>query len=265
MLFASHMLTCCALKDPADFLRGTFVANVFLEYITYSRRFSPELLAFLERLLRHKALKFEADSASIQGKQDLKLSLKALGSSQVEMNDELRVKLIHAGVKLAEKCASLYEALPSYPEISASLLSVCQALDSRAYPESLKALVESTLAKLSQKVERKPLRPSKKPPPMKRLLEPKFSMKFDGRKHFMGGEKKAELKRLNYKHKKEMKGAMREIRRDNQFLAHHVLKERLQRDAERKEKVKRIYQELASQEGEFKALKRKKEKLSNRM
>lgn len=265
MLFASHMLTCCALKDPADFLRGTFVANVFLEYITYSRRFSPELLAFLERLLRHKALKFEADSPSIQGKQDLKLSLKALGSSQVEMNDELRVKLIHAGVKLAEKCASLYEALPSYPEISASLLSVCQALDSRAYPESLKALVESTLAKLSQKVERKPLRPSKKPPPMKRLLEPKFSMKFDGRKHFMGGEKKAELKRLNYKHKKEMKGAMREIRRDNQFLAHHVLKERLQRDAERKEKVKRIYQELASQEGEFKALKRKKEKLSNRM
>uniref|UniRef100_L7M3L8 Putative nucleolar protein n=1 Tax=Rhipicephalus pulchellus TaxID=72859 RepID=L7M3L8_RHIPC len=266
MLFASHLLTCCGLKEPVDFLRGIFVANVFLEYVSYSRRFSPELLAFLARLLSHCALKLQDErNAAAVNESDLKLPLKALGSSQIEMTDYLKLKIVHAGVKLIEKCACFYETLPSYKELCDPLIAICHKHMESAYPESLKAVVEHTLTKLSRKIERKPLKPSKKPPPMKPLLEPKFSMKFDGRKHFSGGEKKVELKKLNYQYKKEMKGAMREVRRDNQFLAQHILKEQMAKDAERKEKVKRIYKELASQEGEYKALKRKKEKLSNRM
>ncbi|XP_050039582.1 nucleolar protein 14 [Dermacentor andersoni] len=266
MLFASHMLTCCGLMEPVDFLRGIFVANVFLEYLAYSRRFSPELLTFLARLLSHSALKLEDDgSAAAVGESELKLPLKALGSSQVEMTGVLKLKIVYAGVKLIEKCACLYEALPSYRELCDSLLVVCQKLMESSYPESLRGVIENTLIKLDHKVERKPLKPIKKPPPTKPLLEPRFSMKYDGRKHFSGGEKKVELKKLNYQYKKEMKGAMREVRRDNQFLAQHILKEQMAKDTERKEKVKRIYKELASQEGEYKALKRKKEKLSNRM
>lgn len=266
MLFASHMLTCCGLKEPVDFLRGVFVANVFLEYLSYSRRFSPELLTFLARLLSHSALKLEDEgSAAAVSESELKLPLKALGSSQVEMTDDLKLKIIYAGVKLTEKCACLYEALPSYRELCDSLSAVCQKLVESTYPESLRGVIENLLVKLGHKVERKPLKPTKKPPPTKPLLEPRFSMKFDGRKHFSGGEKKVELKKLNYQYKKEMKGAMREVRRDNQFLAQHILKEQMAKDTERREKVKRIYKELASQEGEYKALKRKKEKLSNRM
>lgn len=266
MLFASHLLTCCGLKDPVDFLRGIFVANVFLEYVSYSKRFSPELLIFLARLLSHSTLKLENEESAVAADEsEFKLPLKALGSIQVEMTDELKLKIVHAGVKLVEKCACLYETLPSYRELCDPLSAICQKLMESAYPESLRAAIGHTLIKLRRKIERKPLKPSKKPPPMKPLLEPNFSMKFDGRKHFLGGEKKVEMKRLNYQYKKEMKGAMREVRRDNQFLAQHILKEQMAKDAERKEKVKQIYKELASQEGEYKALKRKKEKLSNRM
>lgn len=266
MLFASQMLTCCRLKDPADFLRGAFVANVFLEYVSYSKRFSPELLTFLARLLCHDVLKLEDENSAKTLKNiEFKLPLKALGNDLLEWNDDLKVKVVYGSIKLVEKCASLYKELPSCPEIAGSLSVVCQKLMNATYPEKLKDLIGSTLVQLGCKVERRPLRPSKKPPSMKQLLEPKFSMKFDGRKHFSGGEKKVELKKLNYQYKKEMKGAMREVRRDNQFLAHHILKERIERDVERKEKVKRIYRELANQEGEYKALKRKKEKLSNRM
>ncbi|KAH6935945.1 hypothetical protein HPB50_011651 [Hyalomma asiaticum] len=258
--------TSKTLKEPVDFLRGIFVANVFLEYVSYSKRFSPELLIFLARLLSHSTLKLKNEESAVAADEsEFKLPLKALGSIQVEMTDELKLKIVHAGVKLVEKCACLYETLPSYRELCDPLSAVCQKLMESAYPESLRAAIGHTLVKLSRKIERKPLKPSKKPPPMKPLLEPNFSMKFDGRKHFLGGEKKVELKRLNYQYKKEMKGAMREVRRDNQFLAQHILKEQMVKDAERKEKVKQIYKELASQEGEYKALKRKKEKLSNRM
>ncbi|KAH7969237.1 hypothetical protein HPB52_016276 [Rhipicephalus sanguineus] len=261
MLFASHLLTCCGLKKPVDFLRGIFVANVFLEYVSYSRRFSPELLAFLAQLLSHNALKLKDEGNAVAvDESELKLPLKALGSSEVEMTEDLKLKIVHAGVKLVERCACLYETLPSYRELCDSLIAVCQKLTESAYPESLRAVIGNTLSKLSCKIERKPLKPSKKPPPMKPLLEPKFSMKFDGRKHFSGGEKKVELKKLNYQYKKEMKGAMREVRRDNQFLAQHILKEQMAKDAERKEKVKRIYKELASQEGEYKALEEEERK-----
>ncbi|CAN8012088.1 unnamed protein product [Ixodes pacificus] len=257
MLSASHMLTCCGLNGAADFLRGLFVTNVFLEYIAYSRRFSPEVFGFLERLLSHRELKLKkrADASKFPLE---KLKLRLLGEEDVEMTDQLRVEIIYAGVKLVEKCAELSEGLPSFRELVDPLLKTLRKLEVSAYPPTVQSEVEKVIARLDRKVERKPLRPEKRPPPMKQLLEPRFSMKFDGRKHFEGGQKKAELKRLTYKHKKEMKGAMREVRRDNQFLARHILKDRIERDAERKEKVKQIYRELASQEGEYKALKRKK-------
>ncbi|KAM7291586.1 putative nop14 [Ixodes scapularis] len=257
MLSASHMLTCCGLNGAADFLRGLFVTNVFLEYIAYSRRFSPEVFVFLERLLSHRELKLKK-RADASGLLHEKLKLRLLGEEDVEMTDQLRVEIIYAGVKLVEKCAELSEGLPSFRELVDPLLKTLRKLEVSAYPPTVQSEVEKVISRLDRKVERKPLRPEKRPPPMKQLLEPRFSMKFDGRKHFEGGQKKAELKRLTYKHKKEMKGAMREVRRDNQFLARHILKDRIERDAERKEKVKQIYRELASQEGEYKALKRKK-------
>ncbi|CAN8005890.1 unnamed protein product [Ixodes hexagonus] len=257
MLSASHMLTCCGLNGAADFLRGLFVSNVFLEYIAYSKRFSPEVFGFLERLLSHRDLKLKKRDAS-SGFQHEKLKLQLLGEEDVKMTDQLRVEIIYAGVKLVEKCAELSEGLPSFRELVDPLLKALRKLEMSVYPQNVQSEVEKVISRLERKVERQPLRPDKRPPPMKQLLEPRFSMKFDGRKHFEGGQKKAELKRLTYKHKKEMKGAMREVRRDNQFLARHILKDRMEKDAERKEKVQQIYRELASQEGEYKALKRKK-------
>lgn len=253
MLFASHLLSCCGLNKAVDFLRGTFVANVFLEYVAYSKRFSPETLAFLTRLISHANMQLRGDS-SVKDMKDLKLSLKLLGSENFEMTNQLRVRLTYAAMKVIEKCVMLWGTLPSFRELADPLVSACHKLSISSYPEEVQQLVQQVAAQLAQTRERKPLRPDKKPPPMKKLLEPRFSMKFDGRKHVAG----AEFKKLKYRHKKEMKGAMREIRRDNQFLAQHILKERMEKDAQRQEKVKQIYRELASQEGEYKALKRKK-------
>lgn len=78
-----------------------------------------------------------------------------------------------------------------------------------------------------------------------------------GRKQGSSKEEQ-ERKRLIHKHKREFKGAVREIRKDNQFLARMQLSEIMERDAERKRKVKQLFNSLATQEGEWKALKRKK-------
>lgn len=106
-----------------------------------------------------------------------------------------------------------------------------------------------------------------------------------------------EKERLKHKYKKEFKGALREIRKDSRFLAREKLSEVMNRwgwrththsvkpecfcemllllkrlstfffllvvcsrDAERKRKVKELFGSLATQEGEWKALKRRKRK-----
>jgi len=86
---------------------------------------------------------------------------------------------------------------------------------------------------------------------------------FDGKRKRPGGSEARqfnEKQRLMSKYKKELKGAKREIRRDQQFLSSVVLQEQRERDAERTRKTKEIMKQLANQEGEFKALRKNKDK-----
>lgn len=71
-------------------------------------------------------------------------------------------------------------------------------------------------------------------------------------------KEKAEREKLLHKYKKEMKGAIREIRRDRAFLANVQISQQIKSDIERKRKVKEIFGEAAMQQSEFKKIKRKK-------
>uniref|UniRef100_A0A8C1RPL1 NOP14 nucleolar protein homolog (yeast) n=1 Tax=Cyprinus carpio TaxID=7962 RepID=A0A8C1RPL1_CYPCA len=97
----------------------------------------------------------------------------------------------------------------------------------------------------------------KKPIPLK-LFTPKIVLDY-GKKRGNTKEEK-ERERLKHKYKREFKGALREIRKDTRFLAREKLSDVMSRDAERKRKVKELYGSLATQEGEWKALKRKNRK-----
>nr|CAD7428929.1 unnamed protein product [Timema monikensis]CAD7592266.1 unnamed protein product [Timema genevievae] len=74
------------------------------------------------------------------------------------------------------------------------------------------------------------------------------------------GRTKQERAKLLHKYKREMKGAMREIRRDKSFLAKLKLKETLTSDLERQQKVREIYGSAANQQAEFHKLSKHKKK-----
>lgn len=61
-----------------------------------------------------------------------------------------------------------------------------------------------------------------------------------------------------HKIKKETKSAIREVRRDRAFLAKVQIKQQIKSDTERKRKVKEIFGEAATQQGELNHIKRKK-------
>jgi len=55
-------------------------------------------------------------------------------------------------------------------------------------------------------------------------------LSFDGRKKRTGGSKESlEKQRLLHKYKREMKGTIREIRKDNQFIARQKLDNQIQK------------------------------------
>jgi nucleolar protein 14 len=79
--------------------------------------------------------------------------------------------------------------------------------------------------------------------------------KFDPRHH---NSVMSEKQLLAKKYKKEHKAAIKEVRLDNQFLARVQLKDQLEKDAKRAQKVKEIMGSLATQEGEYQKIKRMK-------
>jgi nucleolar protein 14 len=56
-----------------------------------------------------------------------------------------------------------------------------------------------------------------------------FFYSFEGRKKRVGSKEKLEHDKLQHKIKREMKGAIREIRKDNAFLGRQKIKEQIER------------------------------------
>ena len=64
--------------------------------------------------------------------------------------------------------------------------------------------------------------------------------------------------RKKRKLKREIRGAMKELQKDSMLLQKMRVEEQLAKDRERNERVKRIYGQLANQEGEVKKIKKAK-------
>jgi nucleolar protein 14 len=89
---------------------------------------------------------------------------------------------------------------------------------------------------------------------------PKFEESFNPDKHYDPDRERAEASKLRAEHKKERKGAMRELRKDANFIARESLREKKWKDAAYEKKYKRLVAEIQGEEGkEAKAYERQKE------
>lgn len=89
---------------------------------------------------------------------------------------------------------------------------------------------------------------------------PKFEESFNPDKHYDPDRERAEASKLRAEHKRERKGAMRELRKDANFIARESLREKKERDAAYEKKYKKLVAEIQGEEGrEAKAYEREKE------
>ncbi|KAF1510373.1 Nucleolar protein 14, partial [Eudyptula minor novaehollandiae] len=286
-MYMSQLLRKCRITTLQDVIKGLFICCLFLEYVSLSRRFVPELINFLLGVIhislpkkqaqgytvvhpfapggKNSELLLVCDKKDLESwqKQNLPLSIvtRLKETSRTEMN-HIRLSCLALCFDLIKKCAALYESLPSFHEIMHPVrILLTQHVPVNAHPEQMQEWYHSALKELENKVKHyTPLiREKKKPVPLKQYTPKIVKVLEFGRKQG-GSKKEQERKQLIQKHKRELKGAIREIRKDNQFLARMQLSEIMERDSARKRKVKELLGSLATQEGEWKAMKRKKGK-----
>ncbi|XP_078047540.1 nucleolar protein 14 homolog l(3)07882 [Augochlora pura] len=282
LIFMSQILLRCRVRNKIDIAKGLFICTLILEYTVLSKRFSPSAINFLRGVIylatpKHliqgmkmiPPFKKYGDSSNLlvldsdQTDLDIELNnalMKASDLLEEEMDDEFRVRALITAINMLREFKNHLEELEAVYSIFEPILKLLKLNDFDKYPSNVKThikLFRKELKALKNKKLEYLVVQKKKPKPL-RLHEPRIEPVYDGKRHRPMSKDKAEREKLLHKYKKEMKGAMREIRRDKSFIAKLRIKQQIKDDEERKRKVKEIYGEAATQQSELKKLKRKK-------
>lgn len=285
-IFISLILSSMKVKTRTDISRGLFLVSLYLEYSTFSKRILPGAIIFLigtiflaikQRpvILLTKALppfistkhfnsllaldeKIEHNSES----DDFKLTSEDLCLQIIDNNYKCRAlnTAVCMSIDLFSHIISNNCCAKFYAQTFEAKLS---QIDSFLYPNSIQLKIEklNDIITSIQELDLKYLVQEKlQRPKILRQLEPKLEKVYDCKKFKNVSKEKEEELKLKHKIKRETKGAIREIRRDNEFLSKIKLKQQYQSDNERREKVKRIFSEASVQQGELNAFERSKKR-----
>lgn len=282
IIFMEQILWESRIRSRQDVATGLFIATLLLEYSVLSKRFSPAVVNFLRGVLYlsvdkslHKSVtpvppfksKEEASGILVLSKDfktedftNHKMNLSDLLEDAV-IDDNFRIRALWTSVKLLDAFQQNLEPLVSSYEIFKPVSQLINHLNTEQFPTDLKNAISNLHDKIEKMSGKKiyHLIFEKKKPKALRLYEPKIEQVFDCKRRRPMGPEKQEREKLLHKYRRELKGAVREIRRDRAFLTKVKLKQTLKSDLERKEKVKEIFGSAAMQQGELNLLKRKKE------
>ncbi|XP_021939078.1 nucleolar protein 14 homolog [Zootermopsis nevadensis] len=251
-VFICQMLHQCRVKTTQDIATGLFLVTLILEYTVLSKRFSPAVVNFLCGVLdmgvsktcaklvsvvypvhiagKARNLLVLSEPSTVSNNETQLMNLDDLQETLPE-DDSFKLRALHTAVKLLlEFCCHLENMSASY-HIFKPVLTTLKQLEVVKYPSFLQEDIKSVISKV-EKMEQQKLQflvMEKKKPKALRLYEPRVEEVFDGRKRRPMGRERQEHEKLLHKYKREMKGAIREIRRDKSFLAKLKLKQTLQK------------------------------------
>lgn len=282
MIFMSQILLRSRVRSKADLSKGLFICTLILEYTALSKRFAPSVINFLRGIIYVSTPKLliqgikiippfkttgEASNLLIldDDQSDLEIDLnsapmKASDLLDGPIEDDFKVRTLLTAVNLLCEFKNNLQELEAAYSIFEPIYKLLTVNSFDKYPSNLRKHIEEfkeDLYALKNKKLEYLVVEKKKPKPLK-LYEPRIEAVYDGKKHRTVSKEKAEREKLLHKYKKEMKGAVREIRRDRAFLAKLQIKQQIKNDEERKRKVKEIFGDAAAQQSELKKMKRKK-------
>ncbi|KAF9879867.1 rRNA maturation protein [Colletotrichum karsti] len=269
----------------SDYATGTYLSTLAVQYQQFSKRYVPEVVSYCLNTLC--ALSPSAPSVSggfpihepaegIRVSKAKKVELRQLSPADCSAKEvsggeaeAIKAALLGTTVQLIGAAADTWTGKSSFNETFQPALDVVTHLISKScrskLPEALGEQIEKSKAKLERMIKlaqlsRRPLELHHHRPLAIKTYIPKFEDSFDPNKHYDPDRERAEMAKLKKEHKKERKGAMRELRKDAQFMARENLRIKKAKDEAYEKKYKRLVAEIQNEEGkEANAYEREKE------
>ncbi len=269
---------CCSLALLYQRLAKRYVSEVVAYIVNALAVLAPASLPEKDKdgqplhiplRLPQKSLRTKSAAEAAPGK----LSFKQLVIDADGQDDAAKsLAILNTFIRLSSQAADLWKQKSAFPELVSPLIQTISHIISHGgkLPKSSVALATSTLETLQslQKASiesRRPLLLHNHRPLAIKTSIPAFIENYNPDRHYDPDRQRAELSKLKAEHKKERKGAMRELRKDANFMAREQLREKKEKDAAYDKKFKRLVAEIQGEEGrEKKEYEREKRKRQGR-
>lgn len=275
-VFLHQILSDSRIKTRSDLASGLFLVTLLLDSQKLSQKFLPSAMNFLCGIFflgsskpANKLLKplvpfgdFETLltlDEKFKGEFSSTMAMQYSDLSSTIIDEEFKVRALLTAVNLYSDFIKLYDNLVGVKYLLDGPEKLLARLRSeKNLPKEFRQHIVDVIKNIQDLKASKTFvypTPERKVQPMLRLLEPRFeTVLSDRRVMFSQAEgPKLEQQKLRHMVKREFKSARRELRRDNEFINKIRHKRKEQLDRERKDKVKRIFNEASIQQSEYKA------------
>ncbi|KAH7627711.1 nucleolar protein 14 [Sordaria sp. MPI-SDFR-AT-0083] len=283
----------------ADYSIGAYLSILALQYQSFSKRYVPEFINFCLNTLCSLAAEKPKEklglfpvhepAAGIRVKGASKVTVRKLNCGDCQQPKSTRfasedsaqkVAIISTITSVLRTASETWCKLPAFYETFQPAQRVLQHLTTKSnaaqLPAALVKQLKDTTTSISRllqlaQVSRRPLELHHHKPLAIKTYVPKFEDSFDPNKHYDPDRERAEMAKLRAEHKKERKGALRELRKDAAFMQRENLKVKKAKDEAYEKKYKRLVAEIQGSEGQAsneyareKAARLKKNKTGNK-
>ncbi|KAF9514135.1 hypothetical protein BS47DRAFT_1343462 [Hydnum rufescens UP504] len=276
ILLIGQYLSQARVRSLADLASGLFLCTLTLQYQSLSKRLVPEAINFLLNSLAHlapHALTAEALPGSFSSpdfnalpKLDLDPKLTSGDGPDAEQH---KVDLLAMTYGLLGKFATLYNSLDGFIELFQPCVDICGKIKVADLSKGLQKFHTDCADSITRMITfalkaRKPLAlQAHKPIPIASYV-PKFDAGYSFQKRHDPDSQRNAGSKLKALYRKEHKGAMRELRKDNKFLAGEQARRQAEKDTAYKSRMAKVHGELQLERAEEKAMQREKAKNSRR-
>ncbi|CCD67942.2 Nucleolar protein 14 [Caenorhabditis elegans] len=252
------------------------LANAIVEYVSESKRYVPELVAFARSALllavTEKSEKFATNGFPISKPHTEMLcfeekytgpALQPISLTTIFNNSpsdpSLKLHVLRALLSLIQHLRVIYSNQnETYSIVFKPFLRILESIQAKNLPaevqEELETLCASMKAEIGAKCRLVHLSLVKTEKSMLKMLEPRFEWDFDPERPHHGP--KDEKKKLTKNLRNERRGAIKELRKDTAFLARKQLSSVKTKDRARIAATKRVMGGLMQQQGEWNKEKR---------
>ena len=280
MLTLARYLGQSSVQSLQDLAIGSYACSLALQYHGFAKRYVPEVVTYIvnafailspsplkERLsiavglgegepfnvpirLPEKPLHIKTSDEGIVDHMSFKY---LLPSSSTRSN--LAMTLLNTFINLTQAASTLWSSKSAYPEIVTPLIHCVHHITIQdGLPAHTLTLASTAFTKLTDTRNnaikaRRPLLLHNHRPLAIKSSNTQFIDSYNPRLHYDPDRQRADLAKLRSEHKKERKGAMRELRKDANFVAREQLREKKEKDEAYEKKFKRLVAEIQGEEG----------------